>query len=412
MSETVNLSLYDELKLDRIKSETTRAANAATASAAATAANTAATLALTREQKNTTQAVNELRQELAAAEQQRYTQQVMANVTQAQQYVASQPAPADKTQTGVNYLFGRNGAVQNPVVAYVYLKQAAAEGSMMANYYMGNLAMSDMVYPRNEQLAMNYYLVYVTMYVQQFCKTVDDINSIASKYFNGEGCEQNRYVAFLFWKQAEEYKNSITLDNLGNCYQNGLGTHQDAAKALQYFETTAKEDDPYALNRIGDIHWFPKFHMENDELALEYWIRAACEGDSDAKHSLDQVYKENHDKTKKYLSKVGIMLVLCIVFFFMINASIFWMFPSFAFLIAAIVYFARHFKENKFNLHIMKILRSLKRKPLKSNDGTPYIFRLSKHDVFTMKEPVVNTTSTETESTNTNSSIPQIKEEK
>lgn len=382
-----DLSVYNDVQLDRINRNARHAAEASTATAAAAAANAYATNRLVNEVRYTRQAIEQLQSQLKAAEQQRYSQQLMANITQAQQFVNSQPVPNDKTKTGLNYLFGGNGIAQNPLIAYIYLKQAANEGSLWANYYMGNLAMAGTVYPQNHRLAISYYQVFVSIYIQQFCKTVDDVNNIASRYFDGEECEQNRYVSFLFWKQIEEYQNSITFDNLGNCYQHGFGTQQNTNKAIQCYEVAAKSDDDYALYRLGNIYWYPDYQKENNELALEYFIKAASEGNEDSKRFLNQIYKENIHKIRRYFITLGILIIGTLVCglshwgdHIMGGMELFILL-----FIVTIIYGIKGRRSNKFSFNIIKLFKNSRFRSLTSYGGVPYIYKLTKDSVITEK---------------------------
>lgn len=368
MSETVNLSLIDYAKLDSVNRNAKRAANAAMA-------NTAATLYAAEQQQQTRAAVNALQNEVRVVQSQLsalQAQQVNSNITGAQSFVASQPIPADKTQTGINYLFGINGTVSNPFVAYVYLKQAADEGSLMANYYMGDMARSGSVYPANLQLAKNYYLVYVTMYIEQFCETVQDVNEVAGNYFDGENnFAKNRYVAFLFWNQVENYNNPNVLGNLGNCYQHGFGVAKDIPKALQCYEKALKlGDNTYSLNRIGVLHWFSEYGMKNDKLAIECWMKAAFNGDKNAAENLGTNYKDTKAKILKYLKwpsifvGIGIVLMVLGAVFNTIGVNTFGEFVLLIALIRLIVQTIKH--RNDY-----KLLKKLKA-TVTDSDGTTY----------------------------------------
>lgn len=365
MSQTVNLSLWDQIELDHVNRNTKRAANAANAAAAASAYQAAM-------QRQTTQAINTMQQQIQATNVRLdaiHSQQVIANLMNAQNFVASHPMPADKTKAAVDYMFGRNGIASNQFIAYVYMKMAAAEGSMVANYYMGDLVLNGSVYPSNLQLALDYYSIYVNIYIQQFCTTLEDVNDVASNFFNGNNLPQNDYVAFLFWKQIESYNNTRALNNLGNCYHYGRGTTQDISKALSYYQKAAElGNKTYSLNRIGVLYW-DSGKMENKKLAIAYWEKAAYNGSKDASENLAKNYKD----TREELIFIPTSLIILVINFglmflsevrvrdkyYQVHHPLAWLayIAAFVFFIVLIRLIVKLFKNVK-TFHLLRLLRA------------------------------------------------------
>lgn len=391
MSQTVSLSLWDQIELDRVNRNTKRAASAATAAAAASAYQAAML-------QQTTQAINAMQKQIQinnAKLDALYSQQVIANITNAQNFVASHPMPADKTKTAIDYMFGRNGTTSNQFIAYVYMKMAAAEGSMVANYFMGDLVLSGSVYPSNKKLAIDYYSIYVNMAIQQFCTNVKDVNDEGDNFYFGKNVPQNYYVAFLFWKAVEKYNDAYTLSNLGYCYMHGEGTYKDSQIAYQYYKKSMELGSEEALFQIGNLHWYPEYKMEDEKLAIKYWVKAAYKGSKSANNKLLEVNKENKKEISDDLIGVEIAIAVSIV---MIFVGLIPVIDTLRYigetvilisLIVAVIQLLKHAKE----LRVLKRLRST----VTDSDGTVYTPNF-KGDTVIVTCNTSNKTSTKTTS--------------
>lgn len=300
----------------------------------------------------------------ARAQQEEFNRQISA----AQNFVASQPVPADKVQAAVNYIHGENGVKQNVMIGYFYAKQAADEGSSEGNEIMGDLTLYGAVYAPNEKLAMQYYQREVNLLLQQEPHSVEEVNEIARRLFEGDDAPRNPHLAFQFWKAAESYNNPETLNNLANCLLHGEGTPQDIQAAYDYYQESASLGSSEAVYRLGNIFRYSKYGNVNDDTAVKYWKLAAGNGNQTAEEKLRTVNQNTRKRLRNLYLKTGIPFGIGVIMTALMSVNDVVGSIGFVLLIISLIYGIKQFRKEKRNRHLGKILNQ----PVQDENGETY----------------------------------------
>lgn len=300
----------------------------------------------------------------ARAQQQEFDRQISA----AQNFVATQPVPADKVQAAVNYIHGENGVKQNVMIGYFYAKQAADEGSVEGNEIMGDLTLYGAVYAPDEALAMQYYQREVSLLLQERPYTVEEVNETARRLFEGDGAPKSPHLAFQFWKAAESYHNPETLNGLANCLLHGEGTPQDIQAAYDDYRESASLGSSEAVYRLGNIFRYSKYGNVNDDTAVKYWKIAAGNGNPTAEEKLRTVNQNTRKRLRNLYLKTGIPFGIGVIMTLLTFVNDYIGGIGLLLLIVSLIYGIKQFRKEKRNRHLGKILNQ----PVQDEHGETY----------------------------------------
>jgi len=175
---------------------------------------------------------------------------------------------------GCKNLSVKGGAIdQRPLN---YLKYAANHG-----YYYAHLYYGDALRYGDEKLGVKQNLTAARAMYGRSKNSVED-TACAFRYAEmcekGEGGPIDYEEAKLWYTTATLDKDSNAAHNLGAMYYNGRGVEQDFSEALRYFEQAADLGDVVSMINVGNICAWKLSEDSEDEIALEYYIKAIRAG--------------------------------------------------------------------------------------------------------------------------------------
>lgn len=135
---------------------------------------------------------------------------------------------------------------------------------------------------------------------------------------------QQEKTQFENWKAEAEKGDLNASFNLGIAYLYGRGTKLNLAEGNRLVRDAADRGNPSAQNWLGDF--YADFYSEEDlAMALEWWNKAAAQGEPHAQYSIGKCYEQglgvaqNHKTAVSYyslsaeqgVSDAGIALTNC-----------------------------------------------------------------------------------------------------
>lgn len=112
-------------------------------------------------------------------------------------------------------------------------------------------------------------------------------------YQMGDKVYKNNEKAFEYYTKAYELGSGWGTNNLGALYIDGVGCDKDIKKALSLFKQASDLGEGRASKNLYDYYWFKDYkepHERDRELAKEYLIKAAKQGDMYANMIMGQHY--------------------------------------------------------------------------------------------------------------------------
>ena len=117
--------------------------------------------------------------------------------------------------------------------------------------------------------------------------------NLAWFYLNGTGVEQNLERAFELFSKSAEQGNLRGKYNVGLCYDKGDGVHKDRVKAAEYFQDAAVRGHVGAMLKLANYTEHGLGGLTADPAkALEWYRRAAAEGDEIAAKEVERLEKD------------------------------------------------------------------------------------------------------------------------
>ena len=114
--------------------------------------------------------------------------------------------------------------------------------------------------------------------------------SLGSMYESGKGVEQDYTTAAEWYRKAAEQGNHYALRQLGNLYEVGIGVEMDKLKAAELYRK-AGYTDPGLMYETE----------RNYEKAIEWYFKAAEQGNARAQYRLGRMYKEGNGLEQNYV---------------------------------------------------------------------------------------------------------------
>lgn len=118
-------------------------------------------------------------------------------------------------------------------------------------------------------------------------------SQLGGYYLTGEHVEQDYDKAVKLIKKAVE-KNGIGAKyRLACCYHDGLGVEKDMAQARYWVEESAKDGYELAQMNVGYFYlWGTDGFEENPKVAVEWFKKAAEQGESEAQLRIAECYRD------------------------------------------------------------------------------------------------------------------------
>ncbi len=181
------------------------------------------------------------------------------------------------------------GVTQDYKKAFEIYTKGANQGSAMAQYNLGSLYFLGGEHaPKNEELALNW-----------FEKSAEQGYMIAQYnlgifYRDGLGNLQKDFNKAIDWmKKSAEQGFADAQFILGTFYAFGFGTEVDLVQAYDWFLKSAQQGFAQAQYNVGIYYLDGIEDISKDrEIALEWFQKAAVQGDQDAIHMIEKMKAE------------------------------------------------------------------------------------------------------------------------
>jgi len=138
-------------------------------------------------------------------------------------------------------------------------------------------------------------------------------NRLGEKYLTGEGIDQNKEVAVLWFRKSARQGNADAMCNLGIAYYNGAGVAINDSLSLAWFLAAQKagceraaeavpraesELSPWAITKayelLADMYQQGEALPHDQAEALRWWQKAASRGDTDVELALALIFLEGN----------------------------------------------------------------------------------------------------------------------
>ena len=165
-------------------------------------------------------------------------------------------------------------------------RQAADQGNVTAQTYVGYLYENGLGVPRDYAEALSWYR-----------KAADQGHAPAQRnignlYEQGSGTTQDYAAAMRWFRLAADQGNAGAQTNIGYLFERGLGMPQDYAEALRWYRKAAELGEATAQNNIG-VFYDKGYGVAQDYgEALRWYRMAANQGNIDAEYNLALLYAD------------------------------------------------------------------------------------------------------------------------
>lgn len=146
---------------------------------------------------------------------------------------------------------------KNYVMATKLFKQAAKEGFVGAQFFLGNC------------------------------------------YYHGHGVKENIKQAFYWTKKAAEQGDEISQMNLGSMYEMGEGVPENPRLAAHWYKRAAKQGLAHAQQYLGEFYEYGKGVKLSNRRALSWYRKAAMSNNEYAQYTLGSAYNFGIDGVLK-----------------------------------------------------------------------------------------------------------------
>jgi TPR repeat protein len=128
--------------------------------------------------------------------------------------------------------------------AFKWMKAAANQGHVEANYYLGNFYRDGTWVDADPQKALECY----SKAAEQ--GNSDAMERVGGFYANGIAVPEDSHLAFQYFQRSAELGNPKGQCQLGFCYLQGIGCHQDMELAFQWISRAADSGHPVVMSLL------------------------------------------------------------------------------------------------------------------------------------------------------------------
>jgi len=100
--------------------------------------------------------------------------------------------------------------------------------------------------------------------------------------------DKNQTKAMSYYQQAADLGSAVAFYKIGEKYYDA----KDYTKAFPYLKKAVAKGSFSSMHKMGMLYFVGGGVEKNTALAMEYWLKAANNGNSDAMHSIASVYNE------------------------------------------------------------------------------------------------------------------------
>jgi TPR repeat protein len=112
------------------------------------------------------------------------------------------------------------------------------------------------------------------------------------QYSKGNGVAKNDQAAAAWWRRSAEKGYVKAQVNLAWAYETGVGLKQDFDSALMWYRKAADQNDAIAQNKLGIFYEQGIGIEKNTVAAVEWYRKAALQGLADAQNKLGIIYAQ------------------------------------------------------------------------------------------------------------------------
>ena len=123
-------------------------------------------------------------------------------------------------------------------------------------------------------------------------ESLEELNIRGSRYFHGDGVEQNNELAVYWYRQAAEQGLALAQDNLGWMYGTGTGVPHDDTQAVYWFRKAAEQGFANAQNNLGMMYQRGLGVEQDYEQAIHWFRQAGAQEHEAARESLRRLLQQ------------------------------------------------------------------------------------------------------------------------
>lgn len=113
---------------------------------------------------------------------------------------------------------------------------------------------------------------------------------LASSFDHGREVQQDRAIAFVWYRKAAEQGHADAKNSLGSLYQAGEGVEQDYAEALRWYKSAADNGLPQGIHNLAYLYDLGLGIPEDDVRAVQLYRQAAAGGHVEAMYNIGLMY--------------------------------------------------------------------------------------------------------------------------
>ncbi|KAG0222165.1 hypothetical protein BGW41_006158 [Actinomortierella wolfii] len=182
-------------------------------------------------------------------------------------------------------LEGLGGIPQSDSVAVFWFRKAAEQGHLSAQNNLGWMYNNGRGVDQNYVEAVRWYRLAASQgYTEAQC-------NLGIMYENGLGVERNVEEAVYWYHQGAMEGNASSQFSLGIMYFYGNGVEQDDAAAMSWFYKAAEQGNKYAQCNVAWLHNLGRGAVEDDQISLSWYLQSAEQQCKEAEWSLGFLYE-------------------------------------------------------------------------------------------------------------------------
>ena len=193
--------------------------------------------------------------------------------------------PQELFELALSYYSGTDNIPQDYLKAYGLFLEAAEEGHVGAQSYLGRML------SMGEGVEKNYDKAVKWLKLAAEAGDADAQNRLGVRYEYGQGVNQDYAEAARMFKLSAEQGNAKAQVNLAEFYKDGIGVEQDYNKAFNLLQIAAEQSAPLAYFYLG-VFYLNGYGISIDyDQAYKWFLLAADDGNPDALHNIAYMYR-------------------------------------------------------------------------------------------------------------------------
>lgn len=184
------------------------------------------------------------------------------------------------------YFHGHHGLSKDMTLTAYWVRQAAEQGHMHAQYNMGWLYQEGVGVTQSHSLASEWYRKAAEAGLPEA-----QLN-LGNSYRDGRGVEQNHREAVRWYRRGVEEGFGPTQNALGFAYWNAQGVERNDAEAVRLWRLSAAQNNYNAMFNLGLAYETGRGVSRDLNQARAWYQRASAGGHAGAADKLQQLFPE------------------------------------------------------------------------------------------------------------------------